>query len=167
MDAAALKARTLGRNDALWLSWDVDGLMGGLRPLEDLVNRVSQDMVRMPIAVLDGAAQFQASQRDKLYDVELQEVETHNLIAHNKFITQMQVLAYKLAGEEALIAAKRYDVAIKSFIMLAKEFAAEVERDQIALQRDRAKMDIKKAGANTGRDQIQDSPLEYAGACPC
>jgi multidrug resistance efflux pump len=60
----------------------------------------------------------------------------------------MQVLAYKVAGEEALLAAKRYDVLVQARIMLAKEYAAEVEREQIALQRDRAKMDIKKEEAH-------------------
>lgn len=148
MDAAALKERTMTRNDALWTSWDVDGLTGGLGALENLVNRVSRDMIRMPVAVIEGAAKFHAEQRDKLQEVELQEVETHTLIAKNKYETQMQVLAYKMAGEEVLIRAKGYDVAVQSFIMAAKEFAAEVEREQIALQRDRAKMDIKKEEAH-------------------
>lgn len=148
MDATALKDRTLGRNAALWQKWDLDGLTGTLQSLEDLVNEVSGDIVRMPVAVIEGAAQSQAEQRDKLHDLDMQEVETHSLIAKEKFETQIKALAYKKAGEEALLAAKRYDVAVQSFIMSAKEFAAEVERDQIALQRDRAKMDIRKEQAH-------------------
>jgi hypothetical protein len=75
-------------------------------------------------------------------------VETDRLIARAKYETKMQVLAYKVAGEEALLAAKRYDVLVQARIMLAKEYAAEVEREQITLQRDRAKMDIKKEEAH-------------------
>ena len=87
-------------------------------------------------------------QRDKLHNLEMEGVETDRLIARAKYETKMQVLAYKVAGEEALLAAKRYDVLVQARIMLAKEYAAEVEREQIALQRDRAKMDIKKEEAH-------------------
>jgi hypothetical protein len=160
MDATALKERTLSRNAGLWQNWDVAGIAVGLAGLEDLVNRVSRDMVRMPLAIIDEAAQFQAEQRDKLYQLDLEEVETHRFIAKEKYETQLQVLAYKVAGEEALLAAKRYDVAVQSFIMAAKEYAAEVEREQIALQRDRAQMDIQKEEAHLEevKSKIQ---LEY------
>lgn len=148
MDAAALRERTLARNASLWMNWDVGGIAAGLEGLENLINRVSRDMVRFDLAIVDGEAAFQAAQRDKLHNLEMEEVETNRLIAREKYETRMQVLAYKVAGEEALLAAKRYDVAVQAFIMTAKEFAAEVEREQIALQRDRAQMDIKKEEAH-------------------
>ena len=148
MDAAALRERTLARNGSLWVNWDTGGVAAGLVGLENLINRVSQDIVRYDLTIQDGEASFQAAQRDKLHNLEMEGVETDRLIARAKYETKMQVLAYKVAGEEALLAAKRYDVLVQARIMLAKEYAAEVEREQIALQRDRAKMDIKKEEAH-------------------
>jgi hypothetical protein len=160
MDAAALRERTLARNDSLWVNWDTGGVAAGLVGLENLINRVSQDIVRYDLAIQDGEASFQAAQRDKLHNLEMEEVETNQLIARAKYEAKMQVLALKVAGEEALLAAKRYDVLVQARIMLAKEYAAQVEREQIALQRDRAKMDIKKEEAHLAEVQSR-IMLEY------
>jgi hypothetical protein len=160
MDAAALRDRTLARNASLWVNWDVGGIATGLVGLENLINRVSRDMVRSDLSIMDGEAAFQAAQRDKLHNLEMEEVETNQLIARGKYETRMQVLAYKVAGEEALLAAKKYDVLVQAFIMTAKEYAAEVEREQIALQRERAQMDIKKEEAHLTEVQSR-IMLEY------
>lgn len=155
-----LKIRTLERGKATWTNYDQQGIAAGLLPLEELVNQLGKDSVRQGIIVIDGAAEFETVQRQKLEAVELEEIIVGERIAHEKYETRIQVLAYKVAGEKALLAARQYEISVQSFIMTAKEFAARVEREQIWLQKKRALMDIRKEEARLEEIQAK-IMLEY------
>lgn len=144
----AVRERTGKRNEAVWLNWDTTGLAAPLESLEAILNQLGDRVIRQFQEIVDEEAAFKAEQRDKLHNLELAEAAQRWDLAQQKYLTQIQVLALKKAGEEYLLSAREYDNFVQSLIMAAREYAAEVEREEIALQRSRAKMDIKKAEAH-------------------
>lgn len=160
MDRASLKDRTIKRGEAVWQDYDLDNLTEGTARVEGQIDQLGRDTIRQGIAIVDGAAEFEAEQRDKLFDLQMDGVEQDRRLAYEKYRTQLQVLAYKIAGEMAILASKEYDVQVQAYIMTAKEFAAEVEREQIALQKSRALMDMKKEEAHLKRTESE-ILLEY------
>lgn len=147
---AELAGRTLGRNAAVWQNYD-DGLLSTLDDLDRLVNRLSEDSVRQGMAVTNEAAALEAELRDRVHELEMQGVEQDRQLAFQKIQAQRQALACKIAGEEALLAAREYDAKVQALIMAAREFAAKVERQEILLAKARAQMDVKKAEAENAR----------------
>jgi hypothetical protein len=162
MDRASLKDRTIRRGEAVWQDYDLDNLTEGSRVarVEGQIDQLGRDTIRQGIAIVDGEVDFQAEQRGRLHELELMGVEQDQRLAYEKNQREQQVLAMKIAGEQAILASKEYDAVVQAYIMTAKEFAAKVEREQIALQRTRALMDIKKEEAHlkTTESQIL---LEY------
>jgi len=160
MDRASLKERTIKRGEAVWQDYDLDNLTEGAARVEGQIDQLGRDTIRQGIAIVDGEVDFQAEQRGRLHELELMGVEQDQRLAYEKNQREQQVLAMKIAGEQAILASKEYDAEVMAFIMTAKEFAAEVEREQIALQKTRALMDIKKEEAHlkTTESQIL---LEY------
>jgi len=151
MERTELRKRTIERGEAVWQDYDVLGLTEGTARVEDQINQLGRDTIRQGIAIVDGAAAFEGAQRDKLHELQLVEVEQDVWLAREKHLAQQQILAMKIAGEKALLAAREYDIQVQAFIVTAKEFAARIEREQIALQKSRALMDIKKEEAHLTR----------------
>jgi len=160
MDRACLKERTIKRGEGVWQDYDLDNFTDGTARVEGQIDQLGRDTIRQGIAIVDGEVDFGAEQRAKIHDLELMGVEQDVRLAYNKNQREQQVLAMKIAGEQAILASKEYDAQVQAFIMTAKELAALVEREQIALQKSRALMDIKKEDAHlkTTESQIL---LEY------
>lgn len=147
MEQAELKERTLARAEGTWVNYDVMGISAGLLSLEGLVDRLGSDTIRQGINIVDGGAEFDSQQRQKIDDLEMEEVTIGRRIAQEKYTARVQALAMKVAGQNALQAARLYEIRVQAHIMTAREYAAFVEREQIWLQKKRALMDVQKEEA--------------------
>ena len=61
-----------------------------------------------------------------------------------RYLTEKHALAFKVAGESFLLAAKEYDAQVQAIIMDAREYAATIDREGIELEKRRALMDVQK-----------------------
>lgn len=142
------KQRALDRNTALWVSLDGAGYLTDVLSLETLEDALGSALIGQHLAIVDEAVNWDAMLRDKLYEVDIEDVLADKQIALEKFQTSRQVLAYHIAGENYLLAAREYEVQVESLIMTAKEFAAAVERESLTLEIDRAQMDLRREQAH-------------------
>jgi hypothetical protein len=144
-DQELLRQRTQGRNAAIWTNFDQAGLAALLAGHEALINVAYQDFAKMGTDLIDGLVDHKAAQRDKLNDLELEKVAQDRGLALAKVTAQRQALAIKRAGEEYFLSIREYAARVDALIMAAKEYAAEIEREQVELQAARARMDVRKA----------------------
>jgi len=139
--------RTAARNTDLWVNADVAGYASELATLESALNALGDAKIYQYVVQIREDDVLTNQLADRLTALEIEEVLRKRAQALAKYETQRTVLAYKVAGEEYLLAAKEYDLAVQDLIMVAKEYAAEVEREEIGLEAVRAEMAVRKEEA--------------------
>ncbi|MEW6385897.1 MAG: hypothetical protein AB1491_00050 [Thermodesulfobacteriota bacterium] len=133
-----LRERTAGRNEAIWHTFDLEGLT--LPGYEALVNATHGGAIHQFIASVDAEIEADEARRNLLHEADLAEVSQDRRLAYERVRAQRQALAIKNAAELYLLAAREYDAKVKALIMAAREYAAEVEKEQIELERFRAEL---------------------------
>src|SRR3990172_11102285 len=139
-----LRLRTMGRNTSLWVVLDKSGYADSLESMESVLNTLSGMVVEQYLTQIDADYLLEADWRNRLYGVELEGLKAEQRIAIAKFEADAQVLALKTVGENALLAAKAYDVLVQDLIMAAKEYAAALEAERLQLEVARAQMAVRK-----------------------
>jgi len=140
-DKQGLLDRTRARNRGVWV-----GLLGDT-PLAD--QEAKLDSLALPtiegyLAITDEMFAIKESQRDRTIEQNQAEIAQERTLADAKVQTERQRLAIKMAAEEYLLAARFYDAKVRSLIMAAKEYAAEVEKEQAGLEKSRAELAVAK-----------------------
>ncbi len=149
MDRKTLQERAVKRGLATWRPLDpIELAVNELADQEATLNLLGQDSIRQGMVAADEAAYFQDSLRDRLLDLDMLALEQDQELARKRIHAERQALALRIAGEVLLLEAKKYDVQVQDVIMAAKEYAAEIDRESIELQKQRALMDIKKEEAH-------------------
>lgn len=154
MDKESLRERTIKRGLATWKPLDISTLAAGeLAEQEGVVNVLGRDSIRQGITLIEGAADFEASMRDLLFELDLLELDQEQQIALNRFLTEKQALALRVSGQLLVLAAQEYDAQVQGIIMDAREYAAAIESEGVELQKQRALMDVKKGEAQLEETQ--------------
>jgi hypothetical protein len=140
-DKQGLLDRTRARNRGVWV-----GLLGDT-PLGE--HEAQLDSLAIPtiegyLAITDEMFAIKESQRDRAIEQDRAEIAQERSLADAKVQTERQRLAIKMAAEEYLLAARFYDAKVRSLIMAAKEYAAEVEKEQAGLEKSRAELAVAK-----------------------
>lgn len=145
MDKQALRDRTIKRGLAIWKPLDpVELAADELAGQETVLNVLGQDSARQGIIAVDEATNFQAGLRDQLFELDLMRLDQDQRITFQRYLTEKQALAFKVAGENFLLASKEYDAQVQAIIMDAREYAATIDREGIELEKRRALMDVQK-----------------------
>jgi hypothetical protein len=136
-----LTQRTRFRNGTVWV-----GLLAGTALAEDeaLVNALHRDMVEDYLALTDEVFQVKEYERTKSIEQSQAEVDQELFLADAKAATERQKIAIRIAADDYLFAARVYDAQVRSIIMLAKEYAASVELEQLSEQAKRTQLAIDK-----------------------
>lgn len=148
MNKDELRQRTVGRGQAIWSDLDADDVAFGNAAVEAHINQLGKDSSRQAIAIVDGAAEADAYNRDRLHALDLYSTEQGRQLAYAKIQTQRQVLTLRTAADLVAVAAQEYGAEVQQLIMLARQAAQHLEWSQVTVARERALMDQKKQTAH-------------------
>lgn len=144
-NVANLQGRTRLRNSTVWIPLDWGGIMQPLAKEAAVLASLGRPFIASYMDETDELFAVKEYQRDRLSQVEQDKVTQDGRIADADAASKRRVLAFKLAGEQYVQAARLYDAEVRAYIMAAKEYAAEVEREQIKLEELRAIYGVRKA----------------------
>lgn len=139
-----LEARTRFRNDTVWIALGWGGLMTPLAGEEAVLNVLYQPTVEGYMAISDEVFNVKESQRDQSIEQSQAEVNQERQLADAKMATEREKLAIEHVTDEYVLAVRLYDAKVRTLIMGAKEYAAEVEREQIGIEKRRAELAVAK-----------------------
>jgi len=145
-DKLQLTERTRLRNAGVWINLDWGGLMAPLEDRQDALNALGRTFVENYLAVSDEAWEIKESQRDRSFELDQEEISQERRLAEDKVALGREQLAIKTATEEYVLAVKVYDAKVRALLMGAREYAAQVEREQLAVERSRAELAVEKEG---------------------
>ena len=142
-----LQARTRLRNSSVWVPFDWGGVMQPLTRQEEYINRIYRPFIEGYMAETDELFAIKEYQAEKLNELENAKITQDGQIAEADAAAKRLAIAIRLAGEEYVQVARLFDASVKAQIMAAREYAAEVEREQIELEKLRAQLGVAKAEA--------------------
>jgi len=141
-----LRERTRKRNESVWVNFDWGGLMAPLDDQQTALDALSRHFVENYIAIADEQLEIKETQRDRNFEIDQAEIDQGKRIADEKVAMERQKLAIKIATQEYQLATRVYEAKVKSLIMGAKEYAAQVEREQLVVERSRAELSVAEEG---------------------
>lgn len=139
-----LATRTRERNGLTWLSLDYGGIMAPLAGMETDLNALALPGIENFMAISDEAYGIKETQHDRTIELSQAEVDQDRAIADAKAVMTRAKIAIEMAVDEYVLAAKIYDAKVKGLLMGAREYAALVEQEQLAVEEDRAGLSIDK-----------------------
>ena len=142
-----LQARTRLRNSSVWVPFDWGGVMQPLTRQEEYINRIYRPFIEGYMAETDELFAIKEYQAEKLNELENAKITQDGQTAEADAAAKRLAIAIRLAGEEYVQVARLFDASVKAQIMAAREYAAEVEREQIELEKLRAQLGVAKAEA--------------------
>lgn len=146
LDKLQLNERTRRRNQSVWVPMDWGGLLSPLAAQQEDMDTLSRPAIENSMAISDESWAIKESQRDRTIEQNQAEIAQEVTIAEKKAATTRAKLAIQSATNEYVLAAKTFDAKVKSLIMSAKEYAAQVELEQLAVEKSRAGLSIAKEG---------------------
>ena len=141
-----LAQRTRLRNDSLWITLDWGGLMTPLAAQQVAMDTLAQAGVENSLAISDEIWGTKEYQRDRTHELNLAEVADQRQIAEDKVATGRAKLAIQRAMDEYTLAVRVYESKVKALLMGAREYAAQVELEQVTVEQSRAALAVAKEG---------------------
>jgi hypothetical protein len=118
--------------------------MAPLVGMETELDLMARPSIFNYMATSDEAWGIKEYQRDQTVELSQAEVDQDRAIAKAKYDTGIAKIAIERAADEYVLAAKIYDAKVKGLIMGAKEYAALVEQEQLAVEEARTGLAIDK-----------------------
>lgn len=142
-----LQARTRLRNSTVWVAFDWGGVMQPLTREETYLNTLYGPMIESYMAETDEVFGIKAYQSQRLTEIENAKINQDGRIAEADAAAKRLAIAIRLLAEEYIHVARLFDATVKAQLMSAKEYAAEVEREQVEIEKLRAILGVAKAEA--------------------
>lgn len=139
-----LKNRTLQRNDSLWASIDWGGLLAPVAADEALLNSLRSSRINAAVDIVDEVMRVREEQRDKAIAFGETEVSQQRQLADLKLASQRAIAAIRRTADDYVHAARLYDSKVKGIIMAAREYAAAIEQEQLALAASETQLQVAK-----------------------
>ena len=146
IEKVQLAQRTRDRNDSLWITLDWGGLMTPLAAQQAALDGLAQPGIESFMAISDETWGIKEHQRDRTHELNLAEVADQRQIADDKVATGRAKLAIQRAMDEYTLAVRVYESKVKALLMGAREYAAQVELEQVAVEQSRAVLAVAKEG---------------------
>ena len=146
IDKIQLDDRTRLRNNSLWIALDWGGLMTPLVAQQSALDSLAQPGIENFMAVSDENWGIKEAQRDRTYELNQDEIVTERQIADDKVATGRAKLAIQRVMDEYTLAVKIYDSKVRALLMGAKEYTAQVELEQLAVEKSKAILAVAKEG---------------------
>jgi len=139
-----LAQRTRLRNASLWIGLDWGGLLSPLATEQESLNLLHQGTVENFLIISNDAWDLKEAFLNRSSELDRAEVDQERLLAEEKVALGRAKLALRTATDEYVLAAKVFDAKVKALIQSAREYAAQVELEQLAVERDRAQLAVER-----------------------
>jgi hypothetical protein len=139
-----LNDRTRLRNASLWVGLDWGGLMTPLVAQQVIMDSLGLPCIENFMAITEENWGIKESQRDRTYELNQAEVADQRLIADEQVATGRAKLAIQRAMDEYTLAVRFYDAKVRTLLMGAREYAAQVELEQLAIEKSKAILAVAK-----------------------
>ena len=146
MDKIQLNDRTRDRAASLWISLDWGGLMTPLAAQQAALDNLAQPGIENFMAITEENWGIKEIQRDRTHELNLAEVADQRQIADEQVATGRAKLAIQRAMDEYTLAVKIYDSKVRALLMGAKEYTAQVELEQLAVEKSKVILAVAKEG---------------------
>lgn len=141
-----LAQRTRERNASLWMILDWGGLLDPLTNQQADLNLLGQSGIENRMVVSDEAWEIKESQQTRKAELDQAEIEQDRRLADDKVALGRAQLAIRQTTDEYLLAVRIYDSNVRNLLMAAREYAAQVEQEQLAVEESRALLGAAKEG---------------------
>jgi len=139
-----LRQRTRERDGSLWVNLDWAGILMPVAEHEATRNLMHQGTIEQSLAASDEILGVKETERDTATDLELKGIAQERQIADLKVALGYEKLAIYQATHDYLLAVRRYDAHVRGIIMAAREFAAGVDLQKLALETPKLEIEIDR-----------------------
>ena len=144
LDKINLRQRTIERNTSTWVTMDWGGLLQPLTAQQEALDSLGRSYVETFLAIGEETWEIKEIQRDRTDEIDQAEVTQGRQLVEDKVALGREQLAIKIATDEYVLAVRIYDAKVRGLIMGVKEYAAQVEREQLAVEATRAQLAVAK-----------------------
>lgn len=144
LEQMELAQRTRLRNASLWINFDWGGLLEPLTAEQESLNLLHQGSVENFLLISDDAWDLKEAIRDRNTELDQAEIDQDRLLADEKVALGRARLAIRIATDDYVLAARVYDAKVKALIQGAREYAAQVELEQLAVEASRAELAVDR-----------------------
>ncbi len=148
-DKLELGSRTRLRNDSLWIAFDWGGLLEPLAAEQEALNLLHRGAVENFILISDDAWDLKETFRDRGAELDQAEIAQDRLLAEEKAALGRQRLAIRIATDEYVLAVRVFEAQVKALMQGVREYAAQVELEQLAVEEARARLAVAKEELRT------------------
>jgi hypothetical protein len=139
-----LVQRSRQRSAVLWTALDWGGIMEPLTAEQTGLLLLNQATGENFLALSDDRWDLKESQRDRSFELDQAEISQDRRLADEKVALGSAQLAIKQATDDYVLAVRLYDSKAKALLQAAREYAAQVELEQLGVERDRAELAVEK-----------------------
>lgn len=141
-----LNDRTRLRNTSLWVGLDWGGLMAPLAAQQAVMDTLGQSGIESFMAITEENWGIKEFQRDRTYELNQAEVVDQRQIADEQVATGRAKLAIQRTMDAYTLAVLIFTAKVKALLMGAREYAAQVELEQLEVERTKAILAVAKEG---------------------
>jgi hypothetical protein len=141
-----LNDRTRLRNASLWVGLDWGGLMAPLAAQQAVMDSLGRPGIESFMAITDENWGIKEFQRDRTYELNQAEVADQRQIADDQVATGRAKLAIQRSMDAYTLAVLIFTAKVKALLMGAREYAAQVELEQLEVERTKAILAVAKEG---------------------
>ena len=146
IEKTQLNDRTRLRNASLWVGLDWGGLMAPLAAQQAVMDSLGQPGIESFMAITEENWGIKEFQRDRTYELNQTEIADQRQIADDQVATGRAKLAIQRAMDVYTLAVLTYAAKVKALLMGAREYAAQVELEQLEVERIKAILAVAKEG---------------------
>ena len=144
IEKTQLNDRTRARNSSLWVALDWGGLMTPLAAQQAVLNSLGQPGIENYMAITEETWSIKESQRDRTYELDQAYIGTQQKIADDEIFTRRETLAIQKVTDAYTLAVLVYKATVQALLMGAREYAAQVELEQLGVEKSRAILAVSK-----------------------
>ena len=141
-----LNDRTRLRSASLFIALDWGGLLAPLATQQANLDALARPGIENFMAISEENWGIKEFQRDRTNELSQSEVSDQRQIADEKVATGRTKLAIQRVVDAYTLAVMTFSAKVKAILMGAKEYAAQVELEQLDVERHRAILAVSKEG---------------------
>ena len=141
-----LNDRTRLRNTSLWVGLDWGGLMTPLAAQQAVMDSLGQPGIESFMVITEENWGIKEVQRDRTYELNQAETVDQRQIADEQVATGRAKLAIQRSMDVYTLAVLTFAAKVKALLMGAREYAAQVELEQLEVERTKAILAVAKEG---------------------
>jgi len=163
-DLVGLQDRTRDRNVTVFVPVAVHNIDAALLKYAETIDATLIGQIENMISAIEGELEVKIFQADKEIEAEYLALENELTILSEKMTTEEARLALRAELEDYVHLVREYENSVKAMLQAAKEFAAEVEKEGVTLEKLRAMLAVRKEATRLVQLQSEIAIEKYRAA---